>query len=56
MDAAQNRKLIDDAFNAWVVRGDRTAFNNLLADDLQWTVIGTSPVSGHYKSKRDNVP
>jgi ketosteroid isomerase-like protein len=53
MDAAQNRKLIDDAFNAWVVRGDRTAFNNLLADDLQWTVIGTSPVSGHYNSKRE---
>jgi ketosteroid isomerase-like protein len=53
MDAAQNRKLIDDAFNAWVVRGDRTAFNNLLADDLQWTVIGTSPVSGRYNSKRE---
>jgi uncharacterized protein len=52
MDAGQNRKLIEDAFNGWV-RGDRTAFNNLLADDLRWTVIGNSPVSGSYKSKRE---
>jgi ketosteroid isomerase-like protein len=52
MDAAQNRKLIEDAFNAWA-RGDRSAFNNLLADDLRWTVIGTSPVSGRYNSKRE---
>jgi uncharacterized protein len=52
MDAAQNRKLIEDAFNGWV-GGDRAAFNNLLADDLRWTVIGNSPVSGHYNSKRE---
>src|SRR5215472_3705121 len=52
MDAAQNRKLIEEAFNGWV-RGDRTAFNNLLADNLRWTVIGNSPVSGSYNSKRE---
>ena len=52
MDAGQNRKLIEDAFNGWG-RGDRTAFNNLLADNLRWTVIGNSPVSGSYNSKRE---
>jgi uncharacterized protein len=52
MDAAQNRKLIEKAFGEWV-RGDREAFNNLLADNLQWTVIGNSPVSGRYNSKRE---
>ncbi len=52
MDAAQNRKLIEDVFGNWV-RGDRAAFNNLLADDLHWTVIGSSPVSGRYNSKRE---
>jgi len=52
MDTAQNRKLIEEAFGAWM-RGDRVAFNNLLADDLRWTVIGTSPVSGRYNSKRE---
>ncbi len=52
MDTAQNRKLIEDAFNGWM-HGDRTAFNNLLADNLRWTVIGNSPVSGRYNSKRE---
>jgi uncharacterized protein len=52
MDTAQNRKLIEDAFESWV-RGDRTPFNSLLADDLRWTVIGNSPVSGRYNSKRE---
>jgi uncharacterized protein len=52
MDTAQNRKLIEDAFNGWT-RGDRTAFNDLLADNLRWTVIGNSPVSGSYNSKRE---
>lgn len=52
LEAAKNRKLIEEAFDGWV-RGDRAAFNNLLADDLRWTVIGKSPVSGCYRSKRE---
>jgi uncharacterized protein len=52
MDAAQNREIIEEAFNRWV-HGDRTAFNQLLADDLHWTVIGKTAVSGHYNSKRE---
>jgi len=52
MSAEQNRKLIADAFGHWI-RGDRAAFNDLFADDLHWTVIGNSPVSGRYNSKRE---
>src|ERR1700737_2149988 len=52
MSATENKKLIEDALGEWV-RGDRAAFNNLLADDLRWTVIGNSPVSGRYNSKRE---
>jgi len=52
MSAAENRKLVEDAFGMWV-HGDRAAFNNILADDLHWTVIGHSPVSGRYNSKRE---
>jgi uncharacterized protein len=52
MDAAENRRLIAEAFGAWM-RGDRAAFNDLMADDLRWTVIGNSPVSGRYNTKRE---
>src|SRR5690349_16540889 len=52
MSATENKKMIEDTLGEWV-RGDRTAFNNLLADDLRWTVIGNSPVSGRYNSKRE---
>jgi ketosteroid isomerase-like protein len=52
MSAVENKKLVEDAFGMWV-RGDRAAFDNLLGDDLHWTVIGNSPVSGRYNSKRE---
>src|SRR5262245_60189177 len=51
MGAAENKKLIQDVFAAWA-RGDGTAFFNLLADDVRWTVIGSSPVSRAYTSKQ----
>jgi ketosteroid isomerase-like protein len=50
MSAADNKKLIQDAFQAWG-RGDGTAFFNLLADDVHWTVIGNTAVSRTYTSK-----
>jgi uncharacterized protein len=50
MGAAENKKLILDAFNAWV-RGDGSVID-LFADDVTWTVIGSTPVSQTYKSKR----
>lgn len=50
MGAADNKKLIQDAFTAWA-RGDGNAFFNLLAEDVRWTVIGSTPVSRTYSSR-----
>lgn len=51
MSAIENKKLIQDAFDAWS-RGDGNAFFDLLADDVKWTVIGSTPVSRAYLSKQ----
>ncbi len=50
MSTAENKKLIQDAFTAWA-RGDGSAFFNLLAEDVRWTVIGNTPVSRTYTSR-----
>ena len=50
MGTAENKKLIQDAFTAWA-RGDGNAFFNLLAEDVHWTVIGSTPVSRTYPSR-----
>jgi len=52
MGAAENKKLIQDTFAAWS-GGDGGAFFNLLADDVTWTVIGSTVVSRTYKSKKE---
>src|SRR5262245_59779941 len=54
MGIAENKKVIKAAFDAWR-DGDGGAFLNLLADDVAWTVIGSTPVSRAYKSKREFV-
>ena len=51
MSAMENKKLVQDAFAQWA-RGDGAAFLSLLADDVHWTVIGSTPVSRTYTSKR----
>ena len=51
MSAAENKKLIQDVFDAWA-GGDGMAFFNTLAEDVRWTVIGTSPVSRTYTSRQ----
>ena len=51
MSTAENKKLIQDVFAAWA-GGDGAAFFNILADDVRWTVIGSSPVSRTYTSKQ----
>ena len=51
MGAAENKQVIQAAFDAWV-GGDGAAFFNTLAEDVQWTVIGTSPVSRTYTSRQ----
>jgi uncharacterized protein len=52
MATAENKKLVQDAFAAWA-RGENNAVFNLLADDVHWTVIGSTPVSRTYFSKRE---
>jgi uncharacterized protein len=50
MSTTDNKKLIQDAFTGWA-RGDTSAFFNLLAPDVRWTVIGSTPVSRTYSSR-----
>lgn len=52
MNAVENKQLIRDAFAAWS-RGDGRAFFKLVADDVRWTVTGSTPISRTYNSKRD---
>ena len=52
MSATENKKLIQQAFAMWA-GGDADAVFKLLADDVQWTVIGSTRVSRSYQSKRE---
>lgn len=54
MSAEQNRKIVEDAVAEWKA-GDPAAFYNILADDVKWTVIGTTAVSGTYTSRQDFI-
>ena len=36
-------------------RGDGASFFEHVADDVDWTVEGTHPLAGHYKSKADFI-
>jgi uncharacterized protein len=46
-----NRQAVREAFGHWE-QGNSQPFFALVADDVQWTVIGTTPVSGTYTSKQ----
>lgn len=50
MGAAENKKMVQDMMAAWS-RG-QGGFLDLLADDVHWTVIGSTPVSRTYTSKQ----
>lgn len=49
-----NKHLVREAFRPWE-RGDSGPFFDLIADDVKWTVIGSTPVSGVYHSKQDLI-
>ncbi len=51
-DAATNKRTVQDAFAAWA-DGDGNAFFRLLADDVRWTVIGTTEISGSFTSRQE---
>ena len=51
MSADDNRALVRAAFDAWAAgQGD---FYRLLADDVTWTITGSSPVAGTYTSRQE---
>lgn len=47
-----NRQAVRDAFAHWE-HGDSRPFFALVADDVRWTVIGTTGISGTFENKRD---
>jgi uncharacterized protein len=46
-----NKDLVRRAFTPWE-DGDSGPFFELIADEVTWTVIGSTPVSGVYNSKQ----
>jgi ketosteroid isomerase-like protein len=46
-----NKRLVREAFRPWE-EGDSGPFFDLIADDVRWTVIGSTPASGVFESKK----
>jgi len=51
MRTDENKTLVRTAFEPWE-RGDSGPFFALIAEDVVWTVIGTTSVSGVFRSKQ----
>ncbi len=51
--AAKNKKLIQTAFDNWA-KGQGNIFD-LLSDDVQWTIAGSSPYSKTYYGKKQLI-
>jgi uncharacterized protein len=49
--AEKNKELVREAFRPWE-SGDPAPFFELIADDVRWTVIGTTVASGVFNSKQ----
>jgi len=49
--AADNKRLVREAFGPWE-SGDSGPFFALIAENVRWTVIGSTVVSGVYHSKQ----
>ena len=49
--ANTNRQLVADAFAAWE-HGEFKPFFEIVADDVTWTVIGSTGISGTYQGKQ----
>ncbi len=47
-----NVRAVREAFLPWE-QGDSQPFFDLVANDVRWTVIGSTPVSGVYESKQE---
>ena len=46
----QNKKLIQEGFDRWA--SNQGSFFDLLFDDIEWTITGTSPISKTYTSRK----
>ncbi|MBS7542442.1 nuclear transport factor 2 family protein [Ancylobacter oerskovii] len=49
----RNKAIVHDAFEKW--RGGTYVFGALLAPDVVWTIHGSGPVAGTYRSQEDFV-
>jgi ketosteroid isomerase-like protein len=49
--AEDNKRLVAEAFRPWE-EGNSRPFFDLIADDVAWTVIGSTPASGKFASKQ----
>lgn len=52
-ETERNREIVQRAFEAWA--NGESVFDELLADDVVWTIHGSDPVAGTYNSKEDFV-
>lgn len=53
MSQINNRAKVTDAFHGW--RNGTGSITDLLADDIQWEIVGNSVASKHYKNKQQFV-
>ena len=51
MGAAENKKLMEEVYAA-LAKGSGEPFVDALADDVRWTIIGTTDWSGTWEGKR----
>ena len=49
-----NKQLVRTAFAPWE-QGDSGPFFDLIAGDVHWVVIGSTPASGTFESKQDLI-
>ena len=47
----ENKQLIQEGFDKWA--NNTGSFFDLLADDVQWTIAGSTPLSKTYTSKAE---
>jgi ketosteroid isomerase-like protein len=47
-----NRQLLETVYTE-LSKGNPKPFVDSLADDIEWTIIGSTPLSGTYRGKRD---
>jgi uncharacterized protein len=54
MNPSENKRVIQTAFER-LAAGETKPYLDMLADDISWTVIGTTKWSGAYRGKEDLV-